>query len=346
MPAIRNFSPQTPGQSTRDDLSRPAGTVSPRKRVPAAGHSSATATLSPKKKKKPANAFILYRSHVIAHQLLPAGLHQNDVSCIIGKMWHAEAAPVRARFYRMADEEKLRCETEAALGIEREVAVKKRVRAPRSRKPKVTETKTTISPCPLPPSSPDVVSPVSPTLTYASPPPSSKDSASPTLTPSSDMSILLKNDEAPIAPQYTFTHLPEGSDFLNSFGPSSELSPSLFFSAPDPTTFPLDWEWSASDSTSSLSLQSTSAPAPIPETDFSFSLAELDNALGLQIDRFDFASLEIASAFSDFAGGPALATDAASSSSSSASLGSAATQTMGLDGACAWDLENMLSGIF
>ena len=67
------------------------------------------------KKRRAPNAFILFRSIMIAKRLVPPELtHQNDVSCYVAEKWRSMSASERRHFFRMADERKKRLEAEAA----------------------------------------------------------------------------------------------------------------------------------------------------------------------------------------------------------------------------------------
>ncbi|KAL5504009.1 hypothetical protein ACEPAH_8082 [Sanghuangporus vaninii] len=75
--------------------------------------SSLNTEVSSKKRRSP-NAFILYRSHIIAEKLYPPELtHQNDVSCFVARRWKTAPVSERNRFFRMADDEKRRLKDEA-----------------------------------------------------------------------------------------------------------------------------------------------------------------------------------------------------------------------------------------
>ncbi|THH03922.1 hypothetical protein EW145_g5896 [Phellinidium pouzarii] len=68
----------------------------------------APASSSPKRKKT-RNAFILFRSHLIANKILPASAtHQNDVSRLAGVLWHEQDKETVDYFYRRAEEERQR----------------------------------------------------------------------------------------------------------------------------------------------------------------------------------------------------------------------------------------------
>ena len=71
-------------------------------------------TPSTKKRRAP-NAFILFRSTMIAKRLIPPELtHQNDVSCYVAEKWRSMSASERGHFFKMADEHRKRLESEPA----------------------------------------------------------------------------------------------------------------------------------------------------------------------------------------------------------------------------------------
>ncbi|KAL5485884.1 hypothetical protein ACEPAI_6927 [Sanghuangporus weigelae] len=79
----------------------------------ASPESSLNTTVSSKKRRSP-NAFILYRSYIIAEKLYPPWMtHQNDVSCYVAGRWKAAPVSERNKFFRMADDEKRRFQDES-----------------------------------------------------------------------------------------------------------------------------------------------------------------------------------------------------------------------------------------
>ncbi|KAL5525884.1 hypothetical protein ACEPAG_7222 [Sanghuangporus baumii] len=57
------------------------------------------------KKKKTSNAFFLYRSYVLANNLLPTDVkHQNDASRVAAQMWRDESQKTRIHFFSLAEE--------------------------------------------------------------------------------------------------------------------------------------------------------------------------------------------------------------------------------------------------
>ena len=105
-----NYAPLSPPATPSPPPSPPTSPVS---RVSTRSKSTPS---SPRKKKAP-NAFILYRSHVLANNLLPGNItHQNDVSVRVGELWHSETDEVKRRFYKKAIEEKERMEAQGLLG--------------------------------------------------------------------------------------------------------------------------------------------------------------------------------------------------------------------------------------
>ncbi|KAL5526676.1 hypothetical protein ACEPAF_8401 [Sanghuangporus sanghuang] len=57
------------------------------------------------KKKKTSNAFFLYRSYVLANNLLPTDVkHQNDASRVAAQMWRDESQRTRIHFFSLAEE--------------------------------------------------------------------------------------------------------------------------------------------------------------------------------------------------------------------------------------------------
>ncbi|THH08041.1 hypothetical protein EW145_g2970 [Phellinidium pouzarii] len=68
-----------------------------------------TVPSTPLKKKKPRNALILFRSHMIADGMLPKEItHQSDVSRWAGVLWSMQDDEMRKGFFRLAEEEKAR----------------------------------------------------------------------------------------------------------------------------------------------------------------------------------------------------------------------------------------------
>ena len=75
------------------------------------------------------NAFILYRSHIIANKLYPSEItHQNDISRFVSQKWKNASTSERAEFFQKAEEEKRRMEIEGP----REAYWKRRVRSRRA----------------------------------------------------------------------------------------------------------------------------------------------------------------------------------------------------------------------
>ncbi|KAL5485903.1 hypothetical protein ACEPAI_6946 [Sanghuangporus weigelae] len=57
------------------------------------------------KRKKTSNAFFLYRSYVLANNLLPTDVkHQNDASRVAAQMWRDESQKTRIHFFSLAEE--------------------------------------------------------------------------------------------------------------------------------------------------------------------------------------------------------------------------------------------------
>ncbi|EJD06774.1 uncharacterized protein FOMMEDRAFT_17249, partial [Fomitiporia mediterranea MF3/22] len=103
MPTVRNIPAPCRATSyqTRGDSEY---TTPPR---PSSYRASASPTTKSPKKKKPSNAFFLYRSYVIANGLLPDDVkHQNDASRMAALMWKGESAEVRMKFFAEAEKKK------------------------------------------------------------------------------------------------------------------------------------------------------------------------------------------------------------------------------------------------
>lgn len=65
------------------------------------------------RRRRSPNAFILFRSFIIANKLFPPELtHQNDVSRYIAELWRSGSPTLRSLFFEKADAEKLRVEIE------------------------------------------------------------------------------------------------------------------------------------------------------------------------------------------------------------------------------------------
>ena len=114
--------------STTGEISTPVTPISP----PEFPLSSDT----PTKKRRAPNAFILYRSFIIAQKLYPPELtHQNEVSRYVAEKWRAAPADERARFFKMAKEEKERLEAELP-GIEPSKRKRTKTKTSRTRTPR------------------------------------------------------------------------------------------------------------------------------------------------------------------------------------------------------------------
>lgn len=115
MPAIRetclstchpNASPtQTHRPSTSLSQSRTA-------QKPSCSVATPSRTKSAVRRKRPANAFILFRSFVLQNSLLPPKIHQNDVSIEVARMWREATPEYRSQFFIQAELEKTRRDNE------------------------------------------------------------------------------------------------------------------------------------------------------------------------------------------------------------------------------------------
>lgn len=75
-----------------------------------------TRAARPKKdgvRKKPPNAFFLFRSYIIAKNFIPRGNHQNAVSIEVARLWRESSEETRRYFFRKAELEKERYDAEA-----------------------------------------------------------------------------------------------------------------------------------------------------------------------------------------------------------------------------------------
>ncbi|KAL5485882.1 hypothetical protein ACEPAI_6925 [Sanghuangporus weigelae] len=65
------------------------------------------------KKRRAPNAFIVFRSFLIANRFIPPDItHQNDVSCYVAEKWREMSASDRSEFFKLAEMEKRRIEAE------------------------------------------------------------------------------------------------------------------------------------------------------------------------------------------------------------------------------------------
>lgn len=105
------YAPLSPPATPSPSPSPPPSPSSPRARTRSKSTSS-----TPQKKKKSPNAFILYRSYVLAHNLLPGSVtHQNDVSRRVAELWRSETEQVKRQFFQLAIEERERMESQGLL---------------------------------------------------------------------------------------------------------------------------------------------------------------------------------------------------------------------------------------
>lgn len=63
-------------------------------------------------RKRPPNAFFLFRSYIIANDVIPRGSHQNAVSIEVARLWREASEETRRYFFRKAAMEKERYDAE------------------------------------------------------------------------------------------------------------------------------------------------------------------------------------------------------------------------------------------
>ncbi|KAL5508787.1 hypothetical protein ACEPAG_4719 [Sanghuangporus baumii] len=79
------------------------------------------------RKRRAPNAFIIFRSFLIANRFIPPDItHQNDVSCYVADKWKKMSASDRSEFFKLAEIEKLRFETEPPVESAREGTARQR----------------------------------------------------------------------------------------------------------------------------------------------------------------------------------------------------------------------------
>ncbi|THH03741.1 hypothetical protein EW145_g6040 [Phellinidium pouzarii] len=191
------------------------------------------------KKKKPSNAFMLFRSHMIANGMLPKEItHQNDVSRWAGSVWHKQDDETRRRFFRLAEEEKARWMMDD--GSDSEITNDRSlVDGPSSRKPVVQ--------MPTPPASPHSMQDktISPSLSVGSP-----DSSSSNDSPSFHSPI---NTQLHKASEHSSVELADDIPprSIDPFDPETEIIDDM----PESNDYSYAFEWSATDPASSISLK-------------------------------------------------------------------------------------------
>ncbi|KAL5504007.1 hypothetical protein ACEPAH_8080 [Sanghuangporus vaninii] len=81
----------------------------------------------PTRKRRAPNAFIVFRSFLIANRFIPPDItHQKDVSCYVAEKWRKMSASDRSEFFRRAETERQRLEAEPPSESPREGAARRR----------------------------------------------------------------------------------------------------------------------------------------------------------------------------------------------------------------------------
>ncbi|KAL5508786.1 hypothetical protein ACEPAG_7241 [Sanghuangporus baumii] len=172
----------------------------------ASPESSLNTTLSSKKRRSP-NAFILYRSYIIAEKLYPPWMtHQNDVSRYVAERWKAASVSERNKFFRMAEDEKRRLQDETC-----SIEPSKRKRSRSSKKSRTSRTD-------------------SPRDQLESSEPYAADTKLPTLTLPFDFPTMSSTSQTISAPN--FDAFPLTADYVLDF-PQASRSPYPTYSLPE-----------------------------------------------------------------------------------------------------------------
>ncbi|OCB84800.1 hypothetical protein A7U60_g8326 [Sanghuangporus baumii] len=81
----------------------------------------------PTRKRRAPNAFIVFRSFLIANRFIPPDItHQKDVSCYVAEKWRGMSASRRSEFFKLAEIERQRLETEPPSELAREGTARRR----------------------------------------------------------------------------------------------------------------------------------------------------------------------------------------------------------------------------
>lgn len=105
-----------------------------------------TSTVTVNKKRRAPNAFFLFRSFLIANKLYPAEItHQSEVSRYVSIVWKSLTPVERHVFFKMADEEKLRFDTQGPREVKKIVKSKKARSSKKSTSPTQLRVDTTPS---------------------------------------------------------------------------------------------------------------------------------------------------------------------------------------------------------
>lgn len=86
-------------------------TTTPVKAYHSRGHRAAKASASPRKK-KPQNAFLIFRNYLNAQGAFLATKQQNEISAKAGELWGKLSKEARKKFYELAELEKLKMQRE------------------------------------------------------------------------------------------------------------------------------------------------------------------------------------------------------------------------------------------